>query len=59
MLYPLLKAAEQLRGLAQATIELTVNDPTGHIAAKRKELDKLLRDYGCTVEWTEHEEDEA
>lgn len=53
MLYPLLQAAQQLRELKHATIELRVNDPTGQIAMKRGELDKLLRDYGCTVEWTE------
>lgn len=59
MLYPLLQAAQQLRELTQATIELRVNDPTGQMAMQRGELDKLLRDYGCTVEWTEHEEGEG
>lgn len=56
MLYPILKAAQQLTGLNQATLELKVNDPTGEMARIRDELEKLLRDYGCTVEWVEQEE---
>ncbi len=59
MLYPLLQAARQLQELNRAIIEIRVHDPTGQMATKRKELEKLLRDYGCTVEWTEQEEDEG
>jgi len=59
MLYPLLQAAKLLTELNQATVELRVSDPTGRIATKREELDKLLQDYGCTVAWMEREEGRA
>jgi hypothetical protein len=60
MLYPLLQAARQLlQQLDHATVEIRVHDPTGQMATKRKELEKLLRDYGCTVEWTEPKEAET
>lgn len=56
MLYPLLQAADKLRNV-QATVVLEVHDPTGELAKIREELDKLFKDYGCTVEWrTEREE---
>lgn len=54
LLYPLLKAAQQqLKDLRGASVLLEVNDPTGEMAEFREELEKLLQDYGCTVEWRE------
>ncbi|MDW7967389.1 MAG: DUF499 domain-containing protein, partial [Thermoanaerobaculum sp.] len=50
MLYPLLKAAEKLLKV-QGTVVLEVRDQGGELARLRDELDKLLNDYGCTVEW--------
>jgi hypothetical protein len=51
LLYSLLKAAEQLRRLSEASVLLEVHDPTGKIDSLRTELEKLLKDYGCSVEW--------
>jgi len=51
LLYPLLQAAQQLKDLRGASVSLEVHDPTGEMARMRAELEKLLRDYGCTVEW--------
>ncbi|MGC9025170.1 MAG: ATP-binding protein [Chloroflexia bacterium] len=53
LLYPLLQAAQQLRALKGAVVRLEVHDPTGELARLRAELERLLRDYGCTVEWEE------
>jgi len=53
LLYPLLQAAQRLRDLRDASILLEVHDPTGRIAEMQSELEKLLRDYGCTVEWSD------
>ncbi|WP_448595496.1 ATP-binding protein [Thermoflexus hugenholtzii] len=53
LLYPLLQAAQQLKDLRDAFVLLEVHDPTGEMAKMRSELEKLLRDYGCTVEWSE------
>ncbi|MGB9890867.1 MAG: hypothetical protein ACPLTQ_14550, partial [Anaerolineae bacterium] len=53
LLYPLLQAAQQLRGLKGAAVRLEVHDPTGELARLRAELERLFRDYGCTVEWEE------
>ncbi|MCX7691607.1 DUF499 domain-containing protein, partial [Thermoflexus sp.] len=52
VLYPLLQAADKLRKV-QGTVVLEVHDPTGELAKLRSELDQLLKDYGCTVEWRE------
>ncbi|MCS6884392.1 MAG: ATP-binding protein [Blastocatellia bacterium] len=53
MLYPLLQAADKLRGV-EASVVLEVQDQAGGELAKiREELDKLFRDYNCTVEWRE------
>jgi hypothetical protein len=51
LLYPLLQAAQQLKDLREASVSLEVHDPTGEMAKVRPALEKLLRDYGCTVEW--------
>jgi hypothetical protein len=53
LLYPLLQAAKHLRELKGATVLLEVDDPTGEMRRMKQELEKLLRDYGCTVEWEE------
>jgi len=53
LLYPLLQAAQRLKDLQNASVLLEVHDPTGEMAKMRSELEKLLRDYGCTVEWSE------
>jgi hypothetical protein len=53
LLYPLLQAAQQLKNLGDASALLEVHDPTGEMAKMQAELEKLLRDYGCTVEWEE------
>jgi len=47
----LLQAAQQLKDLRGASVSLEVHDPTGEMARMRAELEKLLRDYGCSVEW--------
>ena len=52
MLYALLATAEQLRNL-DATIAMEVQDTTGEMGKKRSDIEKLLRDYGCTFEWSE------
>lgn len=52
MLYPLLKAAEQLKDL-DAAVLVEVEDPKGEISKHRPELEKLLSDYGCSWEWEE------
>jgi SpoVK/Ycf46/Vps4 family AAA+-type ATPase len=51
-LYALLATAEQLRNL-DATIAMEVQDATGEMGKKRSDIEKLLRDYGCTFEWSE------
>jgi hypothetical protein len=51
LLYPLLQAAQQLKDLSGASVSLEVHDPTGEMARMREDLEKLLRGYGCTVEW--------
>jgi hypothetical protein len=48
----LLVVAEQLRDL-DATVAMEVHDPTGGMSKKRSDIEKLLRDYGCTYEWGE------
>jgi hypothetical protein len=55
MLYPLLKAADPLRNLPEASVCLEVHDPTGKLHELRAELDRLLQDYGCTAEWLTEE----
>ena len=55
LLYPLLKVAESLRTLPEASICLEVHDPTGKLHELRAELDRLLQDYGCTAEWLTEE----
>lgn len=55
LLYPLLKVAESLRTLPEASICLEVHDPTGGLDTLRAELDRLLQDYGCTAEWLTEE----
>ncbi|MDW8224327.1 MAG: DUF499 domain-containing protein, partial [Gemmatales bacterium] len=51
MLYPLLKAADELRSLDGATVTLEINDPTGKLANLKPGLDKLFADYGCCAVW--------
>jgi hypothetical protein len=51
LLYPLLKAAERLKDLKDASASLEVYDRSGEIVGLREELEKLFRDYGCTSEW--------
>ncbi|MBO9371323.1 MAG: hypothetical protein J7575_09610, partial [Chloroflexi bacterium] len=53
LLYPLLQAAQRLKDLRDASVLLEVHDPTGEMTRLRAELEKLLRDYGCTAEWPE------
>jgi len=53
LLYPLLQAAQQLKNLGDASALLEVHDPTGEMAKMQAELEKLLRDYDCVVEWEE------
>ncbi len=53
--YPLLKLLKELQDLKDVSLLLEVYDPTGEMAKKQKDLDKLLRDYGYTVEWEESE----
>jgi len=55
LLYPLLQAAQRLRELQGATVLLRVDDPTGAMRRLKQDLEKLLRDYGCTVEWEERQ----
>jgi len=55
MLYVLLMAAEQLREF-DATVAVEVQDETGAMSKKRSDIEKLLRDYGCTFEWEEKDE---
>jgi hypothetical protein len=55
ILYPLLQAAQRLRELEGATVLLRVDDPTGAMRRLKQELERLLRDYGCTVEWEERQ----
>jgi len=56
ILYPLLQAAQKLKDLQEASVSLEVHDPTGEMARLRADLEKLLRDYGCTVEWDDEPE---
>ncbi len=51
LLYPILQVAQQLKDLREASVLLEVSDPTGEIAKIRSSLEKLLKDYGCAVEW--------
>jgi predicted AAA+ superfamily ATPase len=55
ILYALLVAAEKLREF-DATVAVEVHDPTGEMGKKRSDIEKLLRDYGCTFEWKEEGE---
>jgi hypothetical protein len=41
-----------LKDLRKASISLEVYDPTGALAGMKEDLDKLLKDYGCSVDWT-------
>ncbi|MCS7225146.1 MAG: DUF499 domain-containing protein [Armatimonadetes bacterium] len=50
MLYPILRGAQQLLKVT-AQVLLEVSDETGELGKIRDELDKLFKDYGCTVEW--------
>ena len=50
-----MKLAEQLQGL-DANVAMEVHDPTGEMSKKRSDIEKLLRDYGCTFEWEERGE---
>jgi hypothetical protein len=52
ILYPLLQAAQRLKDLREASISLEVYDPTGALAGMKEDLDKLLKDYSCLVDWT-------
>ncbi|MEZ8217341.1 hypothetical protein B0813_000878 [Candidatus Fervidibacteria bacterium JGI MDM2 SSWTFF-3-K9] len=54
MLYSVLMAAEQLREF-DATVAVEVHDETGEMNKKRSEIEKLLRDFGCTFEWEERD----
>ncbi len=56
ILYPLLQAAQKLKDLREASVSLEVHDPTGEMARLRADLERLLRDYGCTVEWDDEPE---
>lgn len=54
-LYPLLLAAkENFSKLTEASLTVEVDDPTGELSDAREQLDRLLRQYGCTVEWIEN-----
>lgn len=53
LLYSILKAAERVKDLPEASVLLEVHDPAGRMSEMRAELERLLRDYGCTVEWEE------
>ena len=54
--YPLFKLLQELQNLKDVSILLEAHDPTGEMAKKQKDLDKLLKDYGCTVNWEEESE---
>ncbi|MBC7217419.1 MAG: ATP-binding protein [Candidatus Caldatribacterium sp.] len=54
LIYPLLVVAKQLANL-DASVLLEIDDPTGKLAEQRTELEKLLRDYGCSWDWDEKE----
>jgi hypothetical protein len=56
LLYPLLQVAESLKKIPYASVSLEIQDPTGKMAELRTELEKLLRDYGCTAEWLDEPE---
>ncbi len=49
--YPITVVAKQLQQLNDATIVLEVRDPSGKLSTMQAEIDKLVRDYGCTCEW--------
>jgi hypothetical protein len=51
MLYPLLKVAEIIRNAGNASVRLEVCDTSGEIARHREELERLLKDYGCSFVW--------
>ncbi|GIV15264.1 MAG: hypothetical protein KatS3mg022_0699 [Armatimonadota bacterium] len=53
LLYPLLQAAKFLTEFRQASVLVEVWDSTGEMAEKRDEVEKIFRDYGCSVEWQE------
>lgn len=54
-LYPLLQAAkENFSKLTEASLTVEVDDPTGELSDAREQLDRLLRQYGCTVDWIEN-----
>ncbi|GBD36707.1 hypothetical protein HRbin36_01835 [bacterium HR36] len=59
LLYLLLQAAKtSLSALNQASILIEVADPTGELAAIRDEVEKIFRDYGCSVVWKEGKGDD-
>jgi hypothetical protein len=49
--YPITAVAKQLQQLNDATIVLEVRDTSGKLSTMQAEIDKLVRDYGCTCEW--------
>ena len=55
-LYQLMIAATEIRNLKNATASLVVEDRTGKLAELRPNLEKTLRDFGCSTDWTELEE---
>ncbi len=55
-LHQLVVAAGEIRSLKNATASLVVEDRTGKLAELQPTLEKILRDFGCSVTWTELEE---
>jgi hypothetical protein len=49
-LYPLRKLLEQIQG-TQVSLHLKIEDRTGDLDRRRREVEQLLNDYGVTYEW--------
>ena len=52
-LHQLMIAAGEIRNLKDATALLVVEDRTGKLAELRPKLEETLRDFGCSITWTE------
>ncbi|HXF05591.1 MAG TPA: DUF499 domain-containing protein [Blastocatellia bacterium] len=50
--YPVQKVVDLLRN-ASAQVNVELREPTGELAKKKAEIEKLLRDYGISFEWEE------
>jgi len=52
-LHSLLVVANELRNVKKATACVIVEDRSGELAKIRDMLDKTIKDFGCSLEWTE------